>query len=166
MKWTFLLVLFWVATATADVDAHFGKGALNAAWGSTLQSVQAMYPGGTAWPQKEEDGVGEVVYAVSGNFRVLGMDLKPSLVHFVFTKQDQLQRAFFHFRFNDREAALYEIAQVLGQDYSIRDEAGSRAFTWKEGQASFAKFEVSSHPQFGWCLLAVRSMTIAPGSGR
>lgn len=128
-KLFFVVALLWAATATAEIDAHFGTGALNAAWGSTLQSLQATYPGGTTWPQKEADRIGEVVYAVAGNFHLLGTALNAGLVHFVFTKQNQLQRVFFHFRFDDRESAFFEIAQVLGQDYSIRDEAGVRAFS-------------------------------------
>jgi len=148
------------------VDVYFADGAFGVEWGATLQQVQAAHPGGTAWRQRDEEGIGEVVYAVTGDFRVLGTDAPVILVHFVFTKENKLQRMFFHFRYADREAALYAIAEILGQDYSTRDEDGARTFGWRRGRASLAKFEIGSSPQFPWAFLAVRTMNIAPGNGR
>lgn len=141
-------------TALGDVDAEFPSGALGIHWGSTLQQVQLAYPGGTASPTPD----GEVVYALAGDFRVLSVDLSVPLIQFVFTKQNQLQRVFWHFKHADRETALYGVAQRLGQNYTISDEARARVFRWKPGQASFAKFEIGTAPQFPWAFLAARAI--------
>jgi hypothetical protein len=149
-----VLALSTGTTALGDVDSEFPSGAHGIQWGSTLQQVQVAHPGGTASPTSE----GEVVYALAGDFRVLGVDLSVPLIQFVFTKQNQLQRVFWHFRHSDREAALYGVAQRLGQDYAISDEARGRVFRWKPGQASFANFEIGTGPQFPWAFLAARSI--------
>lgn len=153
-----VLLVFFCASTWADVDSQFGSGVAGCGWGDTLQQVQAKHPGGFAWPNQGNEFKGEVVYAVTGAFVIAGVETASPLVHFVFSKDNELQRAFFHFKPADRDIVLYQVAQLLGQDYSIRDQAASREFDWKRGRTSFARFEIGNGPDMPWVYLGVRSM--------
>ncbi|WP_116810943.1 hypothetical protein [Steroidobacter cummioxidans] len=165
IKVVFAVLMLWATTASADVDAHFSTGVLGARWGTTLDQVQVMYPGGASWPNGGERG-GEIVYSVPGDFRVLALDIPVPLVHFIFSKENALTRAVLHFRYSDREEVLYGTALVLGQDYSIRDEASARVFQWKPGKASYVGIEIGSGPQFPWAFLGVRAIEQKAGVRR
>jgi hypothetical protein len=147
------------SSAFADTDAHFGRGVAGRLWGMSLQEVQGKYPGGFAWPNQPNEPNGEVIYAVTGTFTVPGVEVPSPLVHFVFSKDNGLQRVFFHFKPADREAVLYQVAQLLGQDYSIRDQTLSRQFEWKPGQLAFARYEIGNGPNEPWAFFGVRTMT-------
>lgn len=153
-----LAVVLWNAVSSAGVDEQFSSGALGVEWDSRLEDVQAEYPGGTALESSFGGNTEAVYYALSGDFRILGLDIPAHLVHFIFTKDHRLQAVFFHFKYSDREPALYGIAQILGQDYSVKDEAGTRQFIWPTGRMSFAKLNVGNGPQNPWVHLAVRPL--------
>ena len=83
----------------------------------------------------------------------------------MFSKENQLERVFFHFKVVDRDAALYSIAEVLGHDYTVRDEMRSRLFEWKSGRRSFARFVIGAGPEFPWAYFGVRVLDgNAPGA--
>lgn len=153
-----LVAVLWSSASFAGVDEQFSSGALGIRWNSQLEEVRAAFPNGTAWESTFDGSTGAVYYAVPGDLRVLDLDTPAQLVHFIFTKDRRLQAVYLHFRYPDREAVLYGIAQILGQDYSIKDEAGTREFIWPTGQASFAKLNVGNDPQNPWVHLAIRSM--------
>jgi hypothetical protein len=159
-------LLICASTAHADVDGQFSKGVLGVAWTASLEDVRAKFPGGTAWPNGGETGLGEVVYAVAGDFKVLDVEVTVPLVHFIFSKENNLVRVFFHFRLADRDAALYGIAQILGQDYTVRDAAMARIFEWKPGRLAVAKFEIGSGPAFPWAFFGVGPLKAKYAGGR
>jgi hypothetical protein len=152
------LLILWCAPALADVDAHFANWVAGYGWGTSLQQIQAKYPGGFAWPNKGSEAKEEVVYAVSGSFALPGVETPSPLVQFIFSKDNELQRVFFHFKPADRDTVLYQIAQQLGQDYLIRDQAMSRQFEWKRGRMVFARYEIGSGPEFPWAFLGIKAM--------
>lgn len=151
-----LCFVLWSAVSFGGVDEQFSAGALGIEWGSTLEDVQAVYPDGTAWESNFGDNPAATYYALSGDFPVLGLDIPAHLVHFIFTEEYRLQGVYFHFKYSDRETALYGIAEILGQDFSVKDEAGTRQFIWSTGRTSFAKLNVGNSPQRPWVHLAVR----------
>ena len=152
-----LLVLL-SSSAFADTDVHFGRGVAGCLWGVSLQEVQGKYPGGFAWSHQPNEPNGEVTYAVSGTFTVPGVEVPSRLVHFIFSKDNGLQTVIYHFNPADREAVLYQVAQLLGQDYSIRDQALSRRYEWKPGQLAFARYEIGNGPNEPWAFFGVRTM--------
>ncbi|GFE82951.1 hypothetical protein GCM10011487_49510 [Steroidobacter agaridevorans] len=160
LKGVVAVLALWSATALADIDAEFPSKALGIQWSATLQQVQAAYPGGRVYPPTVKDD-GEIVYVVSGDFRVLGLDLSVPLIHFVFTNQDALDRVFWHFKYEDRDDALYGVAQALGQDYSTKDEARERIYLWKSGRTTRAQVRIGMEPKFPWAVLGAQSVVSA-----
>lgn len=143
---------------SASVDAHFPEGALGVSWGATLQQVQSAYPGGLTWPVKgESDGV---AYVVPGSSQMLGMSTPVKLVHFLFTKDNTLRTIFLHFAYSDRDSALYDVAELLGQDYSTKDEAAARKFRWESGEKSEAQFEIGLSALQPWAQLGIQARDI------
>ena len=158
LRIVFVALLLWSASSFGGVDDLFSSGVLGVRWDSRLDEVRKVHPDGTAWDSTFDGNTEAVYYAVSGDLRFPGLDIPTRLVHFIFTKDQRLQAVFFHFKYSDRESVLYGIAQILGQDYSVKDEAGTRQFTWPTGEAAFAKLDVGNSPQNPWVHLAVRPL--------
>ena len=150
-----ILMLMSVA-ARADVDAWFATGVIGAAWGATVNQVQARHPGGVAWPNDGPLSSEGYIYDVAGEFAVLGVNYPVTRVYFGFSKDNKLDRAMFHFRYSDSDEVLYSIAEVLGHDYEVRDEKTTRIFTWKPGNRAAVKLSISTDPNLPWAYLGVR----------
>jgi len=154
-KLSVAVLMFMSVAARADVDAFFATEVVNVRWGSTLQQIQAAHPGGAAWPNDGPLSSEGHVYDVAGEFRVLGLNFPAHTVDFCFSKDDKLDRAILHFRYADRDDVLYSLAEVLGQDYDVRDEKLTRVFRWKAGRQSAVKLSISTDPRLPWAYLSV-----------
>lgn len=154
-----ILAICFGSTAFAGSD-EFRIGVLDLPWGSTLQKAQAAYPGGLVWPVNGSAGEG-IVYAIPGNDRMLDLATSIKYVQFVFNGKNELQQVFFHFDYNDRDSALYDVGLLLGQGYSTKDEASVRKFNWKLGEQAKAQLEVGATAFQPWIYLAFQSTKFA-----
>ncbi len=153
MKIMVAIGLLVSTAAHADVDAYFAAGVLNVPWGSTVQQTRSAHPDGVVWPNKNHTADDGYIYEVDGEFRVLGLNYPARHAQFKFSKDDRLNWASIHFPYADRDEVLYSIAQVLGQNYEIRDELNSRVFAWKPGLYAVAELVISSDARLPWAYL-------------
>lgn len=153
-----IVFLVCMSATAASVDDAFITRALGVSWGATLQQVQSAHPGGLTWPVKgDSEGI---AYVVPGDSQRLGVATPVKLVQFLFTKDNELRTIFIHFAYSDRESALYDVAEQLGHDYDVKDEAGVRKFCWKPGKTTQAQFEVGSSTMQPWAHLGLQTMNI------
>lgn len=155
--WKLALALFLCAsTASAGIDELFPEGALGVVWGATLQQVEAAHPGGLAWPARDSQ-YDSIVYAVPGQPQMLGLGAPVKLVQFVFTRDNKLRTIVFHFTYSDRDAALYQAGELLGHDYSVKDEAMARQFRWKPGRATEGVLAIGTSALQPWVHLGLQA---------
>jgi hypothetical protein len=149
------ILLICAPAALAGDDSQFRAGALGLSWGATLQQVQSAYPGGLTWPVQGRLVEG-VVYAIPGNAQMLGVTTPVQFVQFIFNKKNELQNVFFHFNYDDRDSALYNVAEILGQEYSVKDEGVVRKYSWKIGKLTQAQFEAGTSAAHPWAQLGLQ----------
>src|SRR5215831_7673620 len=128
-KFVLWILMICSFSAVAGVDERFASGAIGAEWGATLQEVQAAYPNGLSWPGIDKDLADTVVYEVAGDPRMLGTHTPIRLVQFSFSSENKLTRIDFHFSFSDRDNAVYDVAEMLGQDFSTTELPRGRRLT-------------------------------------
>jgi hypothetical protein len=94
-------------------------------------------------------------YGVFGEKRVLPIDTPVRLVQFIFDSTNQLSAIYLHFNFSDRDTALYDVAQMLGQDYEVNDRGGVRTYRWKSAGTTQAQLEIGVSELHPWAQLVV-----------
>jgi len=156
MKVYSLIVLLWSSVAAAEMDGRFTQGPLEIPWGASLEKVQAAYPAGVAWP-----GIARnerfIVYAVAGEAKMLGLRTTPKFVHFVFTLDNKLKAVYYLFNYADGDNAFYDVAELLGQNYSIRSDPGQLSSAWNVGHGTSAQFTMGTDAQHSWAHLGMYS---------
>jgi hypothetical protein len=98
-----------------------------------------------------------VAYLVPGTSQMLGVSTPVKLVQFLFTQDNTLHTIFFHFAYSEGDSALYDVAELLGQDYSITAEPAARKFRWEPGANTVAQFEIGLSAQQPWAQLAIQT---------
>jgi len=156
MKLSVAILFLVSAAAHADVDAYFATGVLEVPWGASVQQTRAAHPGGMVWPNRNYNADEGHIYEAVGEFRPLGLNHPARHVQFIFSRDDKLIRVSIHLPYADRDEVLYGIAQVLGQDYEVRDEKFSRIYSWKAGRHSDVELVISNDPSRPWAYLYVR----------
>jgi hypothetical protein len=92
---------------------------------------------------------------------MLGLPTPVKLVHFAFNKNNQLQSAYIHFAYDDRDSAVYEVGILLGQGYSTKEEDHVRKYNWKLGDRTVAQLQVGMSSMQPWTYLTFLSTTFA-----
>jgi hypothetical protein len=151
---TLVLVLLFGAPNFAAAQDLFATGVLGTQWGSTLQTIKEKYPKGFAW-HGENRKRESIIYQVTGEFTLPGTTTPIRMVEFRFSMQNQLRSVALHFDPADADAALYDIANLLGQDYGTKDDIISRFFYWKPNRVSVAAFSLGLGEQYPWAHLVV-----------
>jgi hypothetical protein len=137
------------------VDDYFEEGVLGLKWDATLPQVQQQFPGGVTYPAEGEDRESYLSYQVTVETKATGIELPRSVAIFVFTKSQKLRHVSFHFEYSDRETVLYQVAEAIGQDYSIRDDELERKYRWKRGRTSHVALSVGRVTPYTWVYLHV-----------
>jgi len=158
-KCAFVSLLAWSSTTLGTaVDEYFAEGALGVRWGATLEQVLEAFPGGLSYPLAESETDADtipVMYVVDPRVSLPGLRTPCGSVAFLFTRSVQLKRIACYYPFSDRDSVLYEIAELLGQDYLTRDDSKGRTYSWRNGQGATVGLRIGSIAPFEWVVLTV-----------
>jgi hypothetical protein len=157
---TFIFAVFCTPTTFAGADEQFHTGVLGLSWGITLQQAQSAYPGGVTWPVQGPANEG-VIYAIPGKAQMLRLTTPVRLVQFVFNEKNELRQVFFHFSYEDRDSALYDIGILLGQEYSTKEERDVRRYKWKLGEQTVVQLQVGASTFQPWVELVFQDTKLA-----
>ena len=136
------------------VDDLFGQGVFDVAWGTKLEAVQARYPGGFTWESTHVQG-SHFGYEVQVPTKLFGMD-EPNLhVHFFFNKYEQLHEVYLHYRYDQRDVVLYQVAETLGQDYRTQSHKRQLLAQWKSQSEILVTLSTGAGPPFNWEMLSI-----------
>jgi hypothetical protein len=95
------------------------------------------------------------MYVVDPRASLLGLSTHCGSLAFVFTKTAQLKRVGCYFQFSQRDTVLYQIAEVLGQDYLTKDDSEGRTYSWRGGQSAAVALRIGIIAPFEWVVLSV-----------
>lgn len=160
-KLCLLILLVWNSGAVGgNVDDFFATGAFGVPWGAPLETVQKVFPQGVSYPiamSRYDHDITPVMYAVQTQVPVLGINMPCASVGFLFDKSGHFKKLACYFQYLDRDTALYEIAEVLGQDYATRDDGDGRVYWWKPGKSASAAMYIGRLSPFEWVYFGVRA---------
>lgn len=165
-----LILLAWSSGAVgANVDDFFATSAFGVPWGAPLETVQKVFPQGVSFPiatYRYDRDITPVMYVVQTQTSVLGISTPCASVGFLFDKLGHFKKLACYFQYTHRDTALYEIAEVLGQDYATNDDEDGRIYSWKPGNAASAGMYIGRISPFEWVYFGVRARDPAKSSKR
>lgn len=170
LKRYLIMLLAWSSGALgANVDDFFATGAFGVPWGAPLETVQKVFPQGVSYPiaaSRYDRDMTPVMYVVQTPTPVLGISTPCASVGFLFDKSGHFKKIACYFQYVHREQALYEIAEVLGQDYATSDDEDGRIYSWKPGNLASAGMYIGRISPFEWVYFGVRARDLAKSSDR
>ena len=152
---TLLMLLFMSDSAIGDaVDDYFNRGVLGVAWGSKLEVVQSRYPNGSTWNTAAVDG-SFFAYEVPVPAKLFGLDEANLVVHFSFNEFEQLCLVNLLYRYDQREAVMYHVAEALGHYYLTRNEKHQLITQWKSESKILVSLATGDGPPHTWVRLVI-----------
>jgi hypothetical protein len=91
---------------------------------------------------------------------MLGIEAPVTLVQFYFNRANKVGLIFFDFDYEERDRALYGLAEALGQDYATKSSKRGTKYLWQPGGNSAAALSIGTAP-FNWAYLAVHSRVLS-----
>ena len=142
--------------ARAGVDGVFPRGIAGAEWNSSLAALQRLHPEGFLNPIASS--AIPYLFVVPGPHKELLLHVPIKAVSYAFDSAGRLRVVYVQIDASDPDAALYDLAEALGEDYITEDVKKGRNYQWKPGATTLARMQIARTPPRLWIQLILTNV--------
>lgn len=155
-----LLVAMGVVNAShaEPIDNVFGAGVFEVPWGASLENVQSRFPLGYTWEVTRSLPT-DFVHETRIESSLFGLGTPAVLVQYGFDENEKFHVAHIFYTHDRNQDLLYQIAQVLGQDYETNPTKRETTHTWRSRSRLIVTLSIGHGRPYQWTVLTVYRAT-------
>lgn len=148
-----VVIVAFIASYTFAEDT-LENNPLGLKWGSALQDVQAIYPGGVTWPVTGDESF--VNYTVPKHIELAWAGIPVDHVMFSFTPDNKFHQLYLGFNYTYYPEIKQQGIEIFGANGTAVEKNGRQSVRWSSRVGVSKHVSINTVAPFEWVYVSAR----------